>query len=156
MQGVEGAMGTGSVAAAAGNSMDFQPWLVLVIIAVVLVSTFTRAVARRSRQRNDANQSAQTYMLQGHNRQGRTPASRSAQSVRQPVAAPFAGTLLNGVPMKNYDSTGGHQVRGFASERMLAEAELKRQLDALDSARRSGKVTAEQYALHREAIFKNF
>ncbi|MGO4385835.1 hypothetical protein [Specibacter sp. RAF43] len=148
-------MGTGSVAAGAGNSMDFQPWLVFVIIAVVLVANFTRAVARRSRRRNDANQPAQAYLMQGHNSQGRN-ASHTAQPGRQPVAAPYAGTLLNGLPMKSYDSPGAHQVRGFASERMLAEAELKRQLDALDAARRSGKVTAEQYALHREAIFKNF
>jgi len=58
--------------------------------------------------------------------------------------------------MKNYDSSHGQQATGFANERMRAEAELKRQLDALDTARRSGQVTAEQYAVHREAIFKAF
>lgn len=58
--------------------------------------------------------------------------------------------------MRSYDSSPVHQGISFSNERMKAEAELKRQLDALDTARRNGQVTAEQYAVHRESIFKNF
>ncbi|WP_104091467.1 hypothetical protein [Arthrobacter sp. GMC3] len=133
----------GDLAAASSSSAGLQPWFVFIIIAVVLLSSFVRAASRKRRTR-DAGQYA--------------PASPTGKPgvAHQATPVPYAGTLLNGVPMKNYDSAHGHQTGGFANERMRAEAELKRQLDALDTARRIGQVTAEQYAVHRDAIFKAF
>ncbi|MFQ4148560.1 hypothetical protein AAGW05_07675 [Arthrobacter sp. LAPM80] len=132
----------GTVAASSSSSFTIQPFFVLIIIAVVLFSTFIRAAGRK---RRDGQQ----------NTNNSNPAGRAGVA-HQPTNAPFVGTLLNGVPMKNYDPAHGHQIANFANERMKAEAELKRQLEALDAARRNGQVTAEQYAVHREAIFKNF
>lgn len=136
-------LAVGPVAASSGASLNIQPYFVLIIIGIVLFSSFVRAAGRKRR----ANRA--------------TPYQPAAPSGRAGVAhqaggAPYVGTLLNGVPLNNYDTSHGHQTTGFANERMVAEAELKRQLDALDAARRNGQVTAEQYAVHREAIFKNF
>lgn len=147
-------LATGAVAASSGSSFSFQPFFVLVIMGVVLFSSFIRAAARKSRTtRNPPHQP-------GVPRQAKPtqPTARAGRSgvAHQPVETPYVGTLLNGVPLQNYDTSHGHQTTGFANERMRAEAELKRQLDALDAARRNGQVTAEQYAVHREAIFKNF
>ncbi len=133
----------GDVAASSSSSFSLQPWFIFIIIGLALFSSFVRAAGRKKRAR-DANPYG--------------PPSPTGQPgvAHQANQTPYSGTLLNGVPMKNYDSSHGHQTTGFANERMRAEAELKRQLDALDSARRSGQVTAEQYAIHREAIFKAF
>ncbi|WP_449372312.1 hypothetical protein [Arthrobacter psychrolactophilus] len=132
-----------TLAASSSGSFSIQPYFVLVVIAAVMISSFVKAAARKKRAR-------QTSVLPAASVPGR------AGVAHQPMAAPYVGTLLNGVPLANYDSSHGHQTAGFANERMRAEAELKRQLDALDTARRAGQVTAEQYAAHREAIFKNF
>ncbi|MDJ0317054.1 hypothetical protein QMG40_07650 [Arthrobacter sp. H35-MC1] len=137
-----GSLAVGSVAASSSSSFSIQPFFVLVIVAGVLISTFAKAAARKKR----ANQGNPN---QPHPTQ-RVGVAHQANNV------PYVGTLLNGVPMRNYDNTHGHQTTGFANERMQAEVELKRQLDALDAARRSGQVTAEQYGVHREAIFRNF
>lgn len=133
-----------TVAASSSGSFSIQPYFVLVIIAVVMISSFLKAAARKKRAR-------QTNVVPTI-----TSVPGRAGVAHQPLAAPYIGTLLNGIPLANYDSSHGHQTTGFANERMRAEAELKRQLDALDTARRAGQVTAEQYAVHREAIFKNF
>ena len=133
-----------SVAASSSGAFNIQPYFVLVVIAVVMISSFVKAAARKKRAR-------QTRVMPTT-----TSVPGRAGVAHQPMAAPYVGTLLNGVPLANYDSSHGHQTAGFANERMRAEAELKRQLDALDTARRAGQVTAEQYAAHREAIFKNF
>lgn len=109
------------------------------VVAAVMVGSFVRAANRKKRDR--------------------------AAAPLRPGAATAAthntATLLNGVPLKSYDNPHGSPAAGFsgvgfANERMRVEAELKRQLDALDAARRAGQVSAEQYAGHREAIFKNF
>ncbi len=137
-----------SLAASSSDSFSIQPYFVFVVIAVVLISSFVKASARKKRA-NRTNPNMPVHPTQA-NMSGR------AGVAHQPGNVPYVGTLLNGVPLANYDSSHGHQTTGFANERMRAEAELKRQLDALDTARRSGQVTAEQYAVHREAIFKNF
>ena len=137
-----------SVAASASGTAGLQPSLVLVIIGAVLLSSFLRAASRkrRARQGNPTTQA----------NPGR-PVPHPSSPVPHPSGkVPFSGTLLNGVPMRSYDSSPVHQGISFSNERMKAEAELKRQLDALDTARRNGQVTAEQYAVHREGIFKNF
>ena len=136
-------LATGTVAASSSSSFSAQPFLVLIIIGVVLFSSFIKAATRKKREQR-ANPYTQTK-----------PSGRTGVA-HQPTNVPYVGTLLNGVPLNNYDTSHGHQTTGFANERMRAEAELKRQLDALDVARRNGQVTAEQYAVHREAIFKNF
>ncbi|NVM97647.1 hypothetical protein [Arthrobacter sp. SDTb3-6] len=128
----------GTMAASSSGSGAVPPWLILVFFGVALVASFVRASSRRKRTRNAP------------------PRGIQSRTVRQDPPIPHGGTLLNGVPMKAYDNAQGQQSMGFANERMRAEAELKRQLDALDAARRAGQVTAEQYAAHREAIFKNF
>ncbi|MGP9500735.1 hypothetical protein ACT3TS_00800 [Specibacter sp. AOP5-B1-6] len=139
-----GSLAEGSVAASSSASFNIRPYFVLVFIAIVLISSFVKAAARKKRAAQ-ANPYAQT------NQAGRVGVAH------QPTAnVPYVGTLLNGVPLGNYDNSHGHQTTGFANERMQAETELKRQLDALDTARRNGQVTADQYAVHREAIFKNF
>ncbi|WP_288025888.1 hypothetical protein [Arthrobacter sp.] len=153
---------TGDIAAPSSGSGALPPWFILVFLAVVLVASFARAASRRKRARN-----ASPYATTP--RSGRPGGPVYSQpggpqsvhqatpgTVQQSPAIPYGGTLLNGVPMKSYDAVQGHQTIGFANERMKAEADLKRQLDALDAARRAGQVTAEQYAAHREAIFKNF
>lgn len=141
-------------AATSSGSASLQPWIVLVIIGVVLVASFSRAANGRRRARNASPYASTPRPAQP----GRPSQSGYSQPgvAHQPSGVPYVGTLLNGVPMKSYDAFQGHQTTGFANERMKAEAELKRQLDALDAARRAGQVTAEQYAVHREAIFKNF
>lgn len=121
-------------AASAEGSFSFQPFLVVLLAAVAVVSSFIRAAARKKRSR--------------------TPAATPPGTDRN--AGPHPTTLLNGVPLKGHNTPLGTHEAGFAHERMRVEAELKRQLDALDAARRAGQVTAEQYAGHREAIFKNF
>lgn len=136
-------LATGTVAASSSSSFSAQPFLVLIIIGVVLFSSFIKAATRKKREQR-ANPYTQAK-----------PSGRTGVA-HQPTNVPYVGTLLNGVPLNNYDTSHGHQTTGFANERMRAEAELKRQLDALDVARRNGQVTAEQYAVHREAIFKNF
>lgn len=136
-------LAVGSVAASSSSSFSLQPYFVFIIIGAALLSSFIRAASRK-RRANQENHQAPT---------GRAGVAHPAQPQAN---TPYAGTLLNGVPLKNYDAGHGHQTTGFANERMRAEAELKRQLDALDTARRNGQVTADQYAIHREAIFKNF
>lgn len=136
-------MATSIVAASSSNSSGVPPLFMLVIVGVILLSIFTRSANRKRRATRD-----NIY----------NPANPTGKAgvAHKPGTAPYVGTLLNGVPLRNYDTSHGHQTTGFANERMKAEAELKRQLDALDTARRNGQVTAEQYAVHREAIFKNF
>lgn len=136
-------MAANDVAASSFSSASLQPWIVFVVVALVLLVNLTKAMGRRKR----ANQNP-TYGTPTQNGQ------RGA--AHQPAGTPQVGTLLNGVPMNTPGTLHGQQGGGFANERMRAEAELKRQLDALDAARRSGQVTAEQYAVHREAIFKAF
>ncbi|WP_207345952.1 hypothetical protein [Arthrobacter sp. E3] len=139
----------GSLAASTSASFNIQPYFALIIIGAVLLIPFLKAASRkrRSNRANPYNPAKPS---------GRTGAAHQPGGATYPANAPYAGTLLNGIPMKNYDSSHAHQGVSFANERMKAEAELKRQLDALDSARRNGQVTAEQYATHREAIFRNF
>jgi hypothetical protein len=125
-----------------------QPWFILVFFGVILLANFARAASRRKRARSDSPYAA-------------APRPGTVQQARpgtgpQPPQVPAGVTLLNGIPMKGYEAAHGQQAMGFANERMKAEAELKRQLDALDAARRAGQVTADQYAAHREAIFRNF
>lgn len=144
-----------SVAASSNASFSMQPFFVLIIIAVVLLSSFIRAANRKKRAqqaRPPVGTAAQPHIAA---QPGANPAVRQGVA-HHATGVPYVGTLLNGVPLQNYDTSHGHQTTGFANERMRAEAELKRQLDALDTARRAGQVTAEQYAVHREAIFKNF
>lgn len=126
-----------------------QPWIFIIIVALVLVTNFAKAASRKKRANQAGPQTAPARAVQ-------RGTSNAPGVAHQPSGAPYVGTLLNGVPLNNYESPHGHQTTGFANERMRAEAELKRQLDALDAARRSGQVTAEQYSVHREAIFKNF
>ena len=116
--------------------MEIMPFMVFIIIALAMAGSFIRAANRKKRARQ-------------------APASRPGVA-HPPEASPHTATLLNGIPLKSYNTVHGQQAAGFANERMRMEAELKRQLDALDVARRAGQVTAEQYAGHREAIFKNF
>ncbi len=142
-----------SSAASSSSSFNIQPFFVLIIVGVVLFSAFIKAAARKRNNKQNNNQ----YPNNQYPNNQHTPNSAGRTGVAHPqMNAPYVGTLLNGVPMRNYDTAHGHQTTGFANERMKAEAELKRQLDALDAARRNGQVTAEQYAVHREAIFKNF
>ncbi|WP_157884026.1 hypothetical protein [Arthrobacter alpinus] len=141
-------LATDSLAASSSTSFSIQPYFVFVIIAVVLISSFVKASARKRR----ANRENPNMPFN----QAQVKPSGRAGVAHQAGNVPYVGTLLNGVPINNYDSSHGHQTTGFANERMRAEAELKRQLDALDTARRNGQVTAEQYAVHREAIFKAF
>ena len=136
-------LAAGTVAASNSSSFSTPPYFVLIIIGVVLLSSLIKATSRKKREQR-ANPYAATK-----------PSGRTGVA-HQPTNAPYVGTLLNGVPLNNYDTSHGHQTTGFANERMRAEAELKRQLDELDTARRNGQVTAEQYAVHRETIFKNF
>lgn len=133
-------------------SLSVQPFIVFAIVALVLLSSFFRAANRKKR----AQQAPQLQRPQA-NQAGRNGAAQQQRAATKPTpGAQYSGTLLNGVPMKSYDNPHGYQATGFANERMRMEAELKRQLDALDVARRAGQVTAEQYAAHRESIFKNF
>lgn len=125
-----------STAESTGSSFSFQPLMVFIIIALVMASAFIRAALRKRRAQQAS------APLPG----GKHPSQ----------ASPHTTTLLNGVPLKSYNTLHGQQTAGFANERMRMEAELKRQLDALDTARRAGQVTAEEYAGHREAIFKKF
>ncbi|WP_218711824.1 hypothetical protein [Arthrobacter sp. BF1] len=136
-------LAAGTVAASNSSSFSTPPYFVLIIIGVVLLSSLIKAASRKKRE-----QRANPYVA--------TKPSGRTGVAHQPTNAPYVGTLLNGVPLNNYDTSHGHQTTGFANERMRAEAELKRQLDELDTARRNGQVTAEQYAVHRETIFKNF
>lgn len=133
----------GSVAASSSGVGALQPLFVLIIIGIVLLSSFIRAASRKRR----ANQASPYTTAK--------PAGRATHQQHN-APAPYTGTLLNGVPLRNYDTSHAHEGISFANERMKAEAELKRQLDALDTARRNGQVTPEQYTLHREAIFRNF
>lgn len=144
----------GSVAASSSASINIQPFFVLIFVGVIMVSSFIRAAANKSRKRQ-ANQQQRTAPQRSPQQTPGAPAARSGVA-HHASDVPYVGTLLNGVPLKDYDAGRGHQTAGFANERMRAEAELKRQLDALDAARRNGQVTADQYAVHREAIFKNF
>ncbi|MCU6481433.1 hypothetical protein [Arthrobacter sp. A2-55] len=146
----------GDVAASQSGSFSLQPFLVFVIIAVVLLANFAKAASRKKRARNASPYAAQPVRPAQAGRPGQSSRPGQQGIAHQAAPAAYIGTLLNGVPMKNYDAAHGQQTTGFANERMKAEAELKRQLDALDAARRAGQVTAEQYAAHREAIFRNF
>jgi len=146
----------GDVAASQSGSFSLQPFLVFVIIAVVLLANFAKAASRKKRARNASPYAAPPVRPAQAGRPGQSSRPGQQGIAHQAAPAAYVGTLLNGVPMKNYDAAHGQQTTGFANERMKAEAELKRQLDALDAARRAGQVTAEQYAAHREAIFKNF
>ncbi len=144
----------GSVAASSSASVNIQPFIVFIFIGLVLISSFIRAAARKSRNQQ-ANRQQQTMAHPVPQQKPGSPTGR-AGAAHHASDVPYVGTLLNGVPLKDYDAGRGHQSTGFANERMKAEAELKRQLDALDTARRNGQVDADQYAMHREAIFKNF
>ena len=146
------------MAADSSTSFSVQPFIVFVFIALALLSAFFRA-ANRKKRAQQANPNAQAPQLQRPqaNQAGRNGTAQQQRSTAKLApGAQYSGTLLNGVPMKSYDNPFGYQATGFANERMRMEAELKRQLDALDAARRAGQVTAEQYAAHREAIFKTF
>ena len=124
-------------------------------MGVILFGSFIRAASRKKRSQQERRQAGNFGQPQPGPRPGAHPAGHRGVA-HQAAGTPYVGTLLNGVPLQNYDSPHSHHTTGFANERMRAEAELKRQLDALDAARRAGQVTAEQYAGHREAIFKNF
>lgn len=145
-------LAAGSVAASSNDSSGIPPFMVLIVVGLVLFSTFVNAASRK-RAANRKNAHHQPSAPASRVGVAHQPQRHGAQPVTN---APYVGTLLNGVPMHNDDAGHGHQTAGFANERMRAESELKRQLDALDTARRNGQVTAEQYAVHREAIFKNF
>lgn len=148
-------LAVGGVAASSTPSFSIQPSFVLVIMGAILLSAFVRAANRKKRSQ----QARPHGGALGHSQpvpQPGAPADGHHGVAHQAAATPYVGTLLNGVPLQNYDSSHGHHTTGFANERMRVEAELKRQLEALDAARRAGQVTAEQYAGHREAIFKNF
>ncbi|MHA7305094.1 hypothetical protein ACX80E_07600 [Arthrobacter sp. TMN-49] len=136
-------LATSTVAASSSSSSGVQPVFILLIVGVVLLSAYLRSASRKRR-------AARENIYNPPSPTGRPGVAH------QPSNAPYVGTLLNGVPLRNYDTSHGHQTTSFANERMKAEAELKLQLDALDTARRNGQVTAEQYAVHREAIFKKF
>lgn len=146
------------MAADSTGSFSVQPFIVFAIIALALLSSFVRAANRKKRaQQANPHQQAPQLQRPQANQAGRNGATQQQRPASKSApGAQYSGTLLNGVPMKNYDNPYGYQATGFANERMRMEAELKRQLDALDVARRAGQVTAEQYAAHREAIFKNF
>ncbi|WP_038467655.1 hypothetical protein [Arthrobacter sp. PAMC 25486] len=150
-----GPLAVGSVAASSTPSFSLQPFFVLVIMGVILISSFVRAANRKKRSQQASTHVGTPAHPVAGSPSGANPAGRQGVA-HQASGTPYVGTLLNGVPLQNYDNSHGHQTTGFANERMRAEAELKRQLDALDAARRAGQVTAEQYATHREAIFKNF
>lgn len=136
-------MAANVAAASSFSSASLQPWIILVVVVLVLLVNLTKAMNRRKRANQNPTYGSTTR-----------PAPRGA--AQQPAGTPYVGTLLNGIPMNTPGTLHGVQGAGFANERMRAEAELKRQLDALDTARRGGQVTADQYAAHREAIFKNF
>jgi len=148
-------MAANTVAASSISTAAIQPWFIIVVIAVILVANFIKAAGRKKRAEQSTPHATATPTA-ARGQASRPPATRVPGVAHQAPPVPYAGTLLNGVPMKSADTNHGHQMTGFANDRMRAEAELKRQLDALDAARRSGQVTAEQYATHREAIFKNF
>lgn len=146
------------MAADSAASFSVQPFIVFGIIALALISSFFRAANRKKRaqQPNPHQQAPQPQHPQANQAGRNGTAQQQRAATKSSPGAQYSGTLLNGVPMKSYDNPYGYQATGFANERMRMEAELKRQLEALDTARRAGQVTAEQYASHREAIFKNF
>lgn len=150
-----GLLAMDSIAASSTSSFSIQPFFVLVIMGVVLISSFARAANRKKRSQQTSTHAGTPAQPVAGASSGANPAGRRGVA-HQASGTPFVGTLLNGIPLQDYDNSHGHQTTGFANERMRTEAELKRQLDALDAARRAGQVTAEQYATHREAIFKNF
>lgn len=146
-----------ATAASSSSSSSFPPYFVLIFIAFILLNIFTRASKRKKRANQENPQHQAQSRRQVAPNQRPNPADIARHGVaHQPANVPYEGTLLNGIPLRGYDTSHGHQTTGFANERMRAEAELKRQLDALDAARRAGQVTAEQYGQHRDAIFKNF
>lgn len=139
------------VSASSSSSSPLPVWVFIIVMVIAVISTVTKAVNRKNRAKNTAVYTPGVAVTPG------VAARPGINGVaHQPTSAPYVGTLLNGVPMKPYDTGNGYQGAGFANERMRAESELKRQLDGLDAARRAGQVTAEQYAVHRDAIFKAF
>ncbi|MCC9067135.1 hypothetical protein [Arthrobacter cryoconiti] len=151
------------VASSASTSSFFQPWFVFVIVGIAMLSSVLRAANRKKRaaeqSRNGYPSSGRSIVAASLSRDSTVSGQHAGGlqgTVARNTAVPYQGTLLNGIPIKGYGSDPNQMGAGFANERMKAEAELKRQLDALDTARRAGQVTAEQYAMHREAIFKNF
>lgn len=145
MQHLMGYLASGNVASTSNGNFSFGT-LALVIVAVVgLLSSFAKNAAKRKAQRKKRGTGPAAQLARGR---GSAPTAAAQQPVQNV-------TLLNGIPIASYTNTAG-QSGGFANERMRAEAELKRQLDALDTARRAGLVNAEQYATQREAIFRRF
>lgn len=144
-------LAAGSVAASSTSSFSLPPYFIFIIIAGGLIISYFRAAARKKRA-----EQANPHLAAPAHQHPQAKLPQQAGTAHQPGAAPYVGTLLNGVPLKNYDSSHGHQTTGFMNARMQAEAELKRQLDALDAARRAGQVDADQYAAYREGIFKKF
>lgn len=148
-------------AAVASDGIRGIPWLFWVAAAVVTLNMIANA-RKKKRQRAQGNgQPAQRRNphpnVPAHPHPQANTAGRTGVAHGSPAQnAPYVGTTLNGVPLKDYDTSHGHHSTGFANERMRAEAELRRQLDSLDAARRAGQVSAEDYAGYREAIFKNF
>ena len=157
---------SGSLGSVLGNGI----WPI-VIIAIIL---FTLANGRATQKRRRAQQQARPPMPgatgQVRSYQGQ-PQQRPAQPGRpgqQPTAQNRPGqgsvgqpalhraTLLNGVPIPPSATDQAQYSNSYSMQRMLMEQELKRRLDALDTARRNGQVTAEQYSLQRDAIFKSF
>ncbi|MBP2411383.1 hypothetical protein JOF48_000182 [Arthrobacter stackebrandtii] len=144
-------LAAGSVAASSPSSFSLPPYFIFIIIAAGLFISFFRASARKRRA-----EQANPHLAAPAHQHPQAKLPQQTGTAHQGGTAPYVGTLLNGVPLKGYDSSHGHQTTGYLNERMQAEAELKRQLDALDAARRAGQVDADQYAAYREGIFKKF
>lgn len=152
----------------AGGLLPAAIWPI-VIIAIILFSLANGRAAQRRRREQQQNRPpmpgapTQVRTYQGQPQQGPGQPVRAAQqaqnrpgqgSVGQPML--HRATLLNGIPIPPSSTDQAQYSNSYSMQRMLMEQELKRRLDALDTARRNGQVTAEQYSIQRDAIFKSF
>jgi hypothetical protein len=161
-----------TVSAAAPSSLGSVLGAAIWPIIIVAIILFSLANGRATQKRRQQQQQqphpgapVQTRTYQGQPQQrpaqpGRPAPNQQAQyrpgqgSVGQPTL--HRATLLNGIPIPPSATDQAQYSNSYSMQRMLMEQQLKQRLDALDSARRNGQVTAEQYSIQRDAIFKSF
>ncbi|WP_125609830.1 hypothetical protein [Specibacter cremeus] len=153
-----GAIGLAVLPAAAGDPAWLPALWPLLILLVIVIGTINNRMTRRRRQPGPPQP---PIGRPGYGQPVRRQPVRPQQIQQQPgppavIApnAPFRGTLLNGIPIPGSAPRRTGHAESASMQRMLIEQDLKGRLDALDTARRSGRITAEQYASQREAIFR--
>ncbi|WP_394938957.1 hypothetical protein [Psychromicrobium sp. YIM B11713] len=143
---------------ASHSDVSLFPWLffgLMILLSVGRVISWVRKKQQDSEQLPPSQQNPSVFSV-GYQPPSDFHYPESQQDALPPLpvpARPLPDKADWRKPAQPSQPTPG--ISGFASSRWAAEQELKRLLTELDQRRRSGQISAEQYAAEREAIFRN-